>query len=36
MFLRKNKEIGIENASIYLTETGHLDHNILANVKVMI
>lgn len=36
MFLRENRNFGMKNAGICLTETGHYDHNILANVKVMI
>tara|TARA_A100001011_G_scaffold28909_1_gene28127 strand:+ start:485 stop:595 length:111 start_codon:yes stop_codon:yes gene_type:complete len=36
MFLGKNRNFGMENASLYVTETGHFDHNILTNVKVMI
>ena len=36
MFLMKLLIIGTKSAGIQLTETGHNDHNILANVKVMI
>ena len=36
MFLKENRKIGTKNASLFVTETGHYDHNILANVKVMI
>jgi len=36
MFLKENGKIGTKNAELQVTETGHYDHNILANVKVMI
>ena len=36
MFLKENGKIGTKNAKLQVTETGHYDHNILANVKVMI
>ena len=36
MFLREIGKFGMENAGIRVTITGHYDHNILTNVKVMI
>ena len=36
MFLKENRKLGMKNAGLQVTETGHYDHNILANVKVMI
>ncbi len=36
MFLTDIEIIGMENAGNKVTITGHCDHNILTNVKVMI
>ena len=36
MFLIGIEEFGMENAVKRVTITGHYDHNILTNVKVMI
>jgi len=36
MFLREIEIFGMENADNGITITGHYDHNILTNVKVMI
>ena len=36
MFLTEIEPFGMENAGNRVTITGHYDHNILTNVKVMI
>mgnify|MGYP001031678471 FL=1 len=36
MFLTVVEPFGMENAGNRVTITGHYDHNILTNVKVMI
>ena len=36
MFLTEIEKFGMENAGNIVTITGHYDHNILTNVKVMI
>ena len=36
MFLTEIEQIGMKNAGKRVTITGHYDHNILTNVKVMI
>ena len=36
MFLTGIEQFGMENAGNSVTITGHYDHNILTNVKVMI
>ena len=36
MFLAEIEKFGMENAGNGVTITGHYDHNILTNVKVMI
>ena len=36
MFLTEIEQFGMKNAGNRVTITGHYDHNILTNVKVMI
>ncbi len=36
MFITEIEQFGMESANNRVTITGHYDHNILTNVKVMI